>query len=476
MELSHPNGQLGEPLVDPSDPYQVSIENQTQAKASKDSNPYDHIFKWNESDPWLGVPVDYGYVYMSLPVGKECSSTNYGFYWMYPSQKKNAPVLITFIGGPGMCVLSKAFGRFNPLDIDKQNHCLFKNNNAITNRYHLIYVESPIGSGFSYCSDKTKVKNYEVLADNAAETLEFIFKKHSILNLREREFFFNGETFCGLQLPKIISEVRDQCKIKVSGVILETPLFDPKQFNSYHHHSNFLNELKLWNNNCQKCTSLSCMCYGLCLKKSGLIKSRTWESCFFMPWVCSCSKNSWSIKEYTEDPFSNGQLKEKEKFLYNPLNLLQPTLAENVRCRVEIEYLITSKMFANLVGAKKVVPGVSDASSICIMDTSPKFSSNSLVNDLLDSGMSVLLITGEGDYLVPFEGIQQQVRDNWNIFEKEKFFHKSWVLHEDKWQYKRSKNFEWRRVYGSGNQIFVDNPKVHEEIVVGWLDRHRSQD
>jgi len=56
-------------------------------------NPYDLIFNWNDSNPFLGVKVDFGYILMNDPVGKKVVERNWGFYWMYIcTAKPDAPV------------------------------------------------------------------------------------------------------------------------------------------------------------------------------------------------------------------------------------------------------------------------------------------------------------------------------------------------------------------------------------------------
>ena len=97
-------------------------------------NPYNSNFIWNENDPWLGVNVDYNFVELTRPLSKISESEkNVGFYWLYPSPKKENPVLLTLITN-GYCVQTKAFGRINPLDIDKENRCLKKKHSEQFNR------------------------------------------------------------------------------------------------------------------------------------------------------------------------------------------------------------------------------------------------------------------------------------------------------------------------------------------------------
>ena len=120
---------------------------ETKEKPLKEikENPYDMTFNWDKEDRWCGVDISYGYVPLSEPKNAKGVCPNKGFYWFYPSPNPNAPVLVTVIGGPGMCVVSKAFGRYNPLDVSRKDKKLFRNENSIIDRFQLLYIECPIG-------------------------------------------------------------------------------------------------------------------------------------------------------------------------------------------------------------------------------------------------------------------------------------------------------------------------------------------
>lgn len=228
----------------------AEIQKQVEYK-KKGINPFDFEFTWDQEDPWLGTNPDHAYIElpdiqtMIYPVNKNANTntntnttgntslhaninnnnsnattnTNAantttgtakkgplyqnlaGFFWLWPCHENpDAPVLCTFIGGPGYPVLLKAFGGCNPLDIDENHKCLKINPNSLASSVHLLYIEHPIGSGYSL-NKKTPIKTNQ----QDQEIMECFFKQ--LLNLyphfREANWYFNGESFCGLSIPII---------------------------------------------------------------------------------------------------------------------------------------------------------------------------------------------------------------------------------------------------------------------------------
>ena len=444
------------------------------AKLTKSENPYDSIFNWNEQSPFLGVKVDFGYVFMNEPVGKKVDERNYGFYWMYICDQPDAPVLITTIGGPGSCVLTKAFGRFNPQDIDPVKHCLIRNEDSIANRYHLIYLESPVGSGLSYCHKNTQVSKYDTIGNNAVQILKAIINNNPNLNLQSCDFFFNGDSFCGIQLPVIIKALKKEHKIKFCGLILEAPFFSYKQINSYNHQKEKQDELKLWNGGCHKCSSLYCMCIFKCLRDCGCQSFYLFDKLRLSPWVCG---SKWIYTKTETDKFYPKSKKSYKYYKHNPANLTQnDCLEEEILCRPEIQYFITSEKFHKLIGAKTKIKAVDRSEYVKIQDgKDASFDSNSIMDDLMSTGASILQLSGEGDYIVPYEGINKNVEKYWNFEGKDDFLLKDWKR-EENWQSRRNKNFEWRRIQGAGHCIYVDQPEIHTEIIVKFLDKHLTFD
>jgi len=196
-------------------------------------NPYDNRFNWSEGTQEFLNMVEQEYVPLpSGPKDTENHPINQGYYWYMPCKENSeAPIMVTMIGGPGMCCMSKALGRHNPYKVNREKQSLEKNENDITDRYHLLYIESPVGSGFSYCNEKTKVKTFKEIGENAVDIFTHLIKKHP--NLKNCPWWFNGESFCGLQLPVVACAAANDLKLKVQGVILECCVIDNVQIKSY---------------------------------------------------------------------------------------------------------------------------------------------------------------------------------------------------------------------------------------------------
>ena len=95
--------------------------------------------------------------------------------------------------------------------------CLEKKENAITDYFHLLYIECPIESGFSVCHKETEVNDLETLGKNAVELFVEIFKKNPLL--KEAEFYFERESLSGLSMPTVINHLIKELDIDFKGAI-----------------------------------------------------------------------------------------------------------------------------------------------------------------------------------------------------------------------------------------------------------------
>jgi len=364
-----------------------------------------------------------------------------------------------------MCCISKAFGRYNPLDVDRKNKRMVKAPNAITDRFNLLYIESPVGSGYSVATKETMVPSYKVLGENAIEVFRAVMEVHQ--PLKNAKWFFNGESFCGLQLPTIASAFIDAFPGQYKGAVLETCVLGPEQVSGYDYQMQILDDHKVWNGCCHRCYCNYCMCYGLCCMKMGVIDFATFENYWFLPFLWPCGKMTRTESEYDEDC---EQWVQKTHMRFAPTNLSHHDACDDaLECRTDIGWFVRSKVFANAIGAKKEVKEISDDSFVNIMSKDPKYTSAPCINKMLAVEDSTLLIlTGSGDLIVPTPGIEAVV-NKLDVAQKSGFAGNTWTKAEDH-EWKKSANLEMRKVYGVGHLIFVDDPALHERMVVEYLD------
>jgi len=121
---------------------------------------------------------------------------------------------------------------------------------------------------------------------------------------------------------------------------------------------------------------------------------------------------------------------------------------------------------------KVTVKDSSDSTLMEVMNSDSKFSSNADINKLINTeGSNMLVLSGEGDYMVPTDGILKQLRKEWDVKDKAKVFgvNEKWNENDD-YFWKKSENFEFRRIKGGGHLIPMSNRILHGEIITEFLD------
>ena len=461
----------------------VEVESEELVKKDKKSktpvNEYDVCFNWDRNDPWLGVDVESGYVPMSVPTKK--GKHNEAFYFMYKSKNTQNPrVLVHLIGGPGCCVMQKCLNRYNPLRLNEERRCLERNPDDITGDYHLLFIECPVGCGFSIANKETYVKDYDTLGLNAVETFRHIFAKNPCL--AHADFFFHGESFCGLSVPIVIETLRSHLHISFKGVILECHVMNLMEQQGGKYQLQKLKEYEMWDNCCHKCCCTTMFKCGMCCYANKCLGFGTMEGIYFLPWLFCC--NSWFYNKKAINPYDI-EKKEKDtdfaKFSFSNISKESadkgPTRVENVPGNRAIELLIMTKQFAKMIGAKKTITAGNAPAQIDIIDNDLKYQSNDIQSGWVKEGISFLVTSGEGDYIVPWKSQYDQMKKHWEFPGKQKFLDMGWTKTErpgDATFYvgKKLGNFEWRRINGGGHLLYDDFPKYNSDYMTEFMDSH----
>lgn len=385
--------------------------------------------------------------------------TNYGFWWLWEAENDaaNKPVLVTFAGGPGTSVMSKAFGTYNPIDVDPTNKRFVRNPNALTSHFNLLYIESPVGAGFSTIAKGNPVKKYNHVAQNAEEIIEDVLRVHGLQNLRNQNWYYNGEAFCGLQVPKIANHLRRR-GYPYGGTMLFTPIVHRDQMEDYDEHIDFLHDKKMFGNCCQECCCKCCLCCGSCCFKCGCIDFTDYEGCWYTPWCCF---------EEKKDKGKKGK-----QWKAAPTNVAWKHCNENegMKCRNEIVDVITSQAFHKTVNAKKVVDKLENAKDTPITSYDKSYSSNSDINELIATGRPFLVVTGEGDYTAPWKLLKKNAEKKWDVYKNNDMKKQNWYSDNQKVEHKSHGNFTWERWHGVGHLPFVDDPVLYTDTVNRFLN------
>ncbi|KAM1043709.1 serine carboxypeptidase-like 18 isoform X5 [Malus sylvestris] len=164
------------------------------------------------------------------------------FYYFIESEgsPEYDPLVLWLTGGPGCSAFSALVYEIGPLSFDYVDSIgnkpkLKLNPYSWTKVANIIFVDAPVGTGFSYA--KTW-RGYANMSDtlSAAQTYEFLRKW-----LMDHPKFFNnplyiaGDSYSGVVIPLIVQEISDgnlddnMPPMNVKGYVLGNPATDPKK-------------------------------------------------------------------------------------------------------------------------------------------------------------------------------------------------------------------------------------------------------
>jgi len=152
------------------------------------------------------------------------------FFWYFPSVTMHSkdPVLVWLQGGPGGSSLFGLFVENGPFYVDMHLH-LLPRKFSWTNKYHVIYIDNPVGTGFSFTDDDAGyARNEEDVADNLYEFLEQFFTLFP--SLLEHPLYLTGESYAGKYVPAIAHRIHRTPfpkKIFLRGIAVGDGFTDP---------------------------------------------------------------------------------------------------------------------------------------------------------------------------------------------------------------------------------------------------------
>ncbi|CAL5203024.1 unnamed protein product [Lathyrus oleraceus] len=163
------------------------------------------------------------------------------FYYFVESQRNPLidPILLWFVGGPGCSGLSAFFFENGPLVMDGDyNENLPKlklNPYGWTHMLNMIYIDMPVGTGFSYSETQEGYYSSDTLwVDHAYSFLQKWFIDHS--NFSSNPFYIGGGSYSGITTGPLVQKVYEGYKerhmphINIKGYVLASPAVDTYQY------------------------------------------------------------------------------------------------------------------------------------------------------------------------------------------------------------------------------------------------------
>nr|XP_014332380.1 PREDICTED: probable serine carboxypeptidase CPVL [Bos mutus] len=155
------------------------------------------------------------------------------FFWFFPAkiEPQNAPVVLWLQGGPGGSSMFGLFVEHGPYIVSK-NMTLFARDFPWTITFSMLYVDNPVGTGFSFTDH---VHGYAIDEDDVARNLYSALIQFFELfsDYRDNDFYVTGESYAGKYVPAIAHYIHilnpvTTMKINLKGVALGDAYFDPK--------------------------------------------------------------------------------------------------------------------------------------------------------------------------------------------------------------------------------------------------------
>ena len=152
-------------------------------------------FSPGNSSPFL-VDSYHGYV----PVNSNGDDL---FYWMFPSQNNPStdPLLVWYTGGPGCSSALAIMMENGPFNVTLEGK-VFINPYSWNNKANLLFVDQPIGTGFSHSSVDDMSQTEDDVATNMLTFYKTFFTQ-LYPEFQNRELYISGESFAGNYIPHI---------------------------------------------------------------------------------------------------------------------------------------------------------------------------------------------------------------------------------------------------------------------------------
>ena len=157
------------------------------------------------------------------------------FYWYFPSRTlpKTDPILIWLTGGPG-CSSETALQTENgPFKLPSDNVSIepYLNLYSWSTSANLVYVDNPIGAGFSMAKFKNLAQDRAQMQKNFYEFLLGFLSKYP--DLKGRPLYISGESYAGKYIPYYAEHIQKNGKlnknesINLQGLIIGNGMVAP---------------------------------------------------------------------------------------------------------------------------------------------------------------------------------------------------------------------------------------------------------
>ncbi|XP_065218202.1 venom serine carboxypeptidase-like [Planococcus citri] len=157
------------------------------------------------------------------------------FFWFFPHRNENAAIIVWIQGQPGLSSLYSLFEEHGPYEISESNMQLTRRKYALTNTYHVLYLDPEIYCGFSYTNGPDHLYS-EV--DHVPAHIFDILKEFFLYfpEYRNNDLYVAGASANCQIICKLAHQIMNDFsndKLNLKGLIIGGGLFSPQR--SFHY-------------------------------------------------------------------------------------------------------------------------------------------------------------------------------------------------------------------------------------------------
>jgi carboxypeptidase C (cathepsin A) len=169
-----------------------------------------------------------------LDIGKNMSM----WFWFFESRHdpETAPFTLWLNGGPGCSSMIGLFQEHGPCTVNPDGKSTTSNPYSWNNVSNMIYIDQPIGAGFSYGTDT--INSSQAAAGPVWKAFQLLCESGEFAKYRSREFAFATESYGGHYGPAFVTYFDEQNakidkgilkgeKIVVSALLINNGWIDP---------------------------------------------------------------------------------------------------------------------------------------------------------------------------------------------------------------------------------------------------------
>jgi len=368
------------------------------------------------------------------------------FFWLFNSRSSPEidPLVFWLTGGPGCSSELAIFYENGPYTIN-EDLTLKKNQFSWNNKANLIFIDQPVGTGFSKAKDPTHfARNEKMVAENFYRFLIKFYAKFP--QFKSRSLYITGESYAGHYIPAIsdfIIKNPDE-DIKLKGVAIGNGWVDP--YEQYPAYAEFSKENNL-------ISSLHFYALKAAMKVcQGLLNIGVWPIAFY-----ECQLSSTSVLGIPLAPRFN--VYDIRRKCDNPPLCYDFSLMDKFVAREDVRKELG-------VGNRKWTSCNMIVHTFMLGDWVSNLQSN--VVNLLNNNVKVLVYSGDKDWVCNWRGGEAWTHSlNWE--KKEEFKNQQY----QKWttgtnaggEFKNVDNLTFLRIYDAGHMVPMDQPAVSLEML-----------